>query len=380
MGDAVDDATMPAVVITGMQRSGLSRAAAVVAAAGVQIGSPPASFGPDQSFPVVADPAFTRLHEQILVANGLSRAGYSCQVPATIPAAMCAAATDLLARRRAGGRIWGWADPRTTLFLDFWAERLPEARFVFVLRPPWDVVDSLFRQGAEVFAVNPRLAVDLWVATNRRILAFVRRHPERCAVIEARRLGAEPAAFVARLAGLLDRPLALPGPAAPPWLPTTSDTPEHRGLVAAIAAEAFPLFAALRDHAGDQDDAAASTHIVPDAASAGLAEWEHGVATARAIRMHEVAAVESRLVAERDRGIAAARAETAAVAARLASERAAFAAERRDLETRLRFAAAAARMAREESRSARRRSLAARIGAECGRLARRVGGAISRAA
>lgn len=67
-------------------------------------------------------------------------------------------ARELLAVRVRSGVAWGWKEPRTTLFLDFWQERLPDARHLFVFQRPWEVVDSLFRRGDDTFVRNPAFA------------------------------------------------------------------------------------------------------------------------------------------------------------------------------------------------------------------------------
>jgi hypothetical protein len=40
---------------------------------------------------------------------------------------------------------WGWKDPRTTLFMDFWQNIDPEIRTVFMVRHPDEVLNSLCR-------------------------------------------------------------------------------------------------------------------------------------------------------------------------------------------------------------------------------------------
>lgn len=51
--------------------------------------------------------------------------------------------------------VWGWQEPRTSLFLDFWAKLLPEAKFLLIYRSPWEVADSLYRRGMKCFNLNP---------------------------------------------------------------------------------------------------------------------------------------------------------------------------------------------------------------------------------
>jgi hypothetical protein len=46
---------------------------------------------------------------------------------------------------RNSGNPWGWKDPRTTLFLDFWQQTAPDTRFIFMVRHPDEVLNSLCR-------------------------------------------------------------------------------------------------------------------------------------------------------------------------------------------------------------------------------------------
>ena len=170
----------PPLVITGMHRSGTSLLASILAAAGVNVGDELIGATESNRKGHFEDIEFHRFHQRVLAANGLAREGLTCRTPVDVPAAARPEALDIVSRRRAPGRLWGWKDPRTTLFLDFWAEMLPDARFLFVFRPPWEVVDSLYRRGDEAIVMNPRLAVDVWCAYNRRILEFANAHADRC--------------------------------------------------------------------------------------------------------------------------------------------------------------------------------------------------------
>lgn len=372
----------PALVITGMHRSGTSLAASMLAAAGVHIGEQlmgPANGNPRGHF---EDMDFVRLHERILTANGLSRDGFTCHESIVIPAMSRAEATRLRDRRRGAGRMWGWKDPRSTLFLNFWADVFPEARFLFMVRPPWEVVDSLFRRGDEVFATHPRLAVDLWVSYNRRILDFALANRQRCAVIDTGDMTADPTGFVAQVGGLLGRPLDHPRDLYEPDLLETGTAVERRTLVEATHPESARLYAALREIAAAGGAAHPPNEHCPDLAEAAITEWWRGVATARETRARETAeraAIERRLVAERDQGIAETRQQAADAAARWQAERATFEADHRDLERRLLTALAEARAARD-GLERRRRSIGERILAEGRRLVRRFGGRSSRAA
>ena len=84
-----------------------------------------------------------------------------------------------LIETKSNQKIWGWKDPRSTLFLDTWQSLIPKAKFVFVYRSPWDVVDSLFRRGDVIFKQDPAIAIQTWISYNQTILNFCQQtnHP-----------------------------------------------------------------------------------------------------------------------------------------------------------------------------------------------------------
>ncbi|MFN9370090.1 MAG: sulfotransferase family protein [Planctomycetia bacterium] len=360
-------ATSPALVITGMHRSGTSLATSLLSAAGVHVGD--TLMGPGRGNPrgYFEDLEFVTLHEQMLAANGTSREGYTCQEALTVPGPLRAAAVALLARRRWSGRAWGWKDPRTTLFLDFWADLLPEAHFLFVIRPPWEVVDSLFRRGDDAFAINPQLAIDLWVAYNRRIRDFVRADPDRCLVVDTNHITADPADFVAQVGELLDTSFAQPEPVYDSGLLATSEPRGRRAIIETLHPEAAGLLADLHALAGTRTSRSAHGAPHPGVAEAALAEWARGIALAREISEKEQA---ERRVVERDRDRVEAR-------FRAAEETAATV--QRELKRRLQAALAEVEVARA-TLARQRRSLGERVAEECGRFVRRMSRRFSRAA
>lgn len=367
----------PALLVTGMHRSGTSLLTSILAAAGVHVGDQLMGAAESNPHGHFEDLEFYSLHQRILAANGLSREGFTCQATIDVPVAARLEAAALVGRRRAAERVWGWKDPRSVLFLDLWAELLPEARYVFVFRPVWEVVDSLFRRGDEPFILNPRLAIDLWVAHNRRILEFVRAHPRRCLVLETARVASDPALVVERVATLSGAPLGTPGDRYDPSLLVSEPSPHRATLVQGLCPEAMQLLDELRRAAGEPPAPFISTRRADSPAEAGLAEWlraaagrraagaAHRDAVEEAARLREaLAEAETRLAAERTATrelsgrIAAADEELAALRALLDAERrgrderavaeameretltAAHGTERLALETRLRSLAA----------------------------------------
>ena len=276
MNRTSSQARPPLLVVGGMHRSTTSLAASILAASGLHLGDDLMAAGVGNEAGHFEDNDFYMLHQRILAANGLSMEGFTCAERIDVPPAARDEAIALVSRRREAGRPWGWKDPRTVLFLDFWAELLPEARWLFVVRPPWEVVDSLFRRGDTAFRGNPRFAADVWVAYNRRILEFVQARPDRTAVLRAADVVTDATALVQAASVLLGTPLETPPSRFRPDL-FVGGQPSHRiGLVRAAAPEAIELYRALVELAGgDRRElaAAAGPPRLSDVAAAGLIEW-----------------------------------------------------------------------------------------------------------
>ena len=244
---AVDIANRP-LVICGMHRSGTSLTASLFSGAGVNVGDH--LFGSDvgNSLGHFEDVSFLQFHMRALMALGCNLEGYVTRPLAELPAELVAEARNLVAERVRTPRLWGWKEPRTTLFLDFWNELLPNACYVFVFRKPWDVADSLFRRGDAAFVVDPRLAIEIWLTYNRRIAEFIARHPAKCALFEISQLIADPPGIFAAVRTQLNLPLGDPPDRFQPDLFGRECNPHGADVVRCLVPEAYDLYEHLRRH------------------------------------------------------------------------------------------------------------------------------------
>ncbi len=159
------------LVITGMHRSGTSLAASLLQSSGVFIGDRLMKGGTGNSQGHFEDWDFVDLHRDCLTSHATNREGWTTETNFAFSGEYLERAQNLLAAR-VQHPIWGWKDPRTTLFLDAWTQLIPQAKFVFVYRSPWDVVDSLFRRGDLIFKTDPEIAIKTWFSYNLAILKF----------------------------------------------------------------------------------------------------------------------------------------------------------------------------------------------------------------
>lgn len=276
---AAADPASRAIVIGGMHRSGTSLLASLFEGAGVSVGERLLGHGNGNEAGHFEDLDFQEFHERVLVGNGLSSEGFTADTVPVVPEALRVEAARLAEARQQRGGTWGWKDPRTILFLDFWAELLPDARYVFVFRRPWEVADSFFRRGDPAFVFNPPHAARVWLHYNRLILQFIARHRDRCLVREMTQVVADPhevfAAVRDRLGVSVGEP---PARYRAELLHTTADGVQSR-LVAASCPEAIDVYLRLRELAGST--AAPPADITVSLADLAVMQW------ARASRMEQ---------------------------------------------------------------------------------------------
>lgn len=156
---------MVGVLLVGMHRSGTSCLAGCLQELGLHLGevhvrNPHNRKGNRERADVM------RLNEALLVAQG---GRWDTPVPvASGTPEQCRERDRIVAELRAGGRFWGFKDPRTLFTLGFWREAIPHPRLVGSFRRPLAVAASLnARDGFD----NDR-GLRLWMRYNQRLLAL----------------------------------------------------------------------------------------------------------------------------------------------------------------------------------------------------------------
>ena len=208
------------VAIAGMHRSGTSLIASMLGDAGVDLGRNFIAANLHNQRGYFEDRRVVDLHDAILAANGTDWALTDAPHTLSVPGDLCDRARELScervneARRRSSvdsamgtpeASAWGWKDPRTTLFLEFWLELLPSLTVVVPFRDAAGVVASLRRRrdlplqhhfrGAWPLRklglpmTRDDAAIRLWETYNNRALACAMRFPGRVAFIDGARAG-----------------------------------------------------------------------------------------------------------------------------------------------------------------------------------------------
>ncbi|WP_163685946.1 sulfotransferase [Leptolyngbya iicbica] len=239
------------VIIAGMHRSGTSLTASILQQAGVFIGDELLGTAVSNPKGHFEDRDFLTLHIDILTALGLSSEGWLTTEQLDVPEKLWARAQALCDRRQQTHALWGWKEPRTTLFLDFWKQRLPQAKVVLPYRSPWAVIDSLFTRGDAAFAHHPNFAIAVWLTYNRAALDFYQRYPDDCFLFHCDVLKADEAGFIEKLRHKFALPLTAPEqPLFDPAVMHNQVNDTHRStLLAHHFPETLEVYAALQQAA-----------------------------------------------------------------------------------------------------------------------------------
>ncbi|MBW4474529.1 MAG: sulfotransferase [Stenomitos rutilans HA7619-LM2] len=200
----------PVLIIAGMHRSGTSLTASLLQSAGLDIGQRLLEGNFSNVKGHFENLDFFDFHRDVLLSLGLDDVGMTTEKVINVPEYHLDRARLLIQKNASLTRPWGWKDPRTTLFLNFWHVLLPEAKFLLIYRSPWEVLDSLYRRGDITFHQNPELALNIWMNYNQVLLDFYHRFPEKCVLTHLKQVVEHPTKFFDLLRQRLHIPLSAP--------------------------------------------------------------------------------------------------------------------------------------------------------------------------
>ncbi|HEY9809670.1 MAG TPA: DUF6270 domain-containing protein [Halomicronema sp.] len=169
------------LIIASMHRSGSSLTASLLQSAGLNIGERLLKAYPSNIKGHFENLDFFEFHRAVLKSQGLHEDGWTFEEKIEVNSHFVEKAREII-NQNCRSPYWGWKDPRTTLFLDFWAQLLPETQFLFIYRAPWEVVNSLHRRNTDtILNSEPNLAVKFWIHYNKKILScYERNSPQSC--------------------------------------------------------------------------------------------------------------------------------------------------------------------------------------------------------
>ncbi|MGD1713240.1 sulfotransferase [Dapis sp. BLCC M172] len=186
------------LIISSMHRSGSSLTASILQSAGLHIGRKLMEGTDYNTKGYLENLDFYEFHKQVLQSQGIDGDGWTLQEKIYIEENFQEKAKEIIAKNSISGS-WGWKEPRTTLFLDFWAELLPNAKFILIYRSPWEVVDSLYSWQDEIFKSQPELAVKSWLHYNQKIIDFYNYAANRCLLINIQTIISNQEAFIEKI-------------------------------------------------------------------------------------------------------------------------------------------------------------------------------------
>ena len=255
----------PILLITGMHRSGTSFVAGLLQSAGLDIGKNllEANYSNPKGFFENTD--FLDFHRSVLSSLGIEPKGWIVPDEIIVPDEYVSKAKQLIKDNASAVKPWGWKEPRTTIFLNFWSNLLPNAKFLFIYRSPWEVIDSLYRRGDRPFYDVPEFALEIWTAYNQKILDFRLQYPEKCLLVNLNSLTKNSHTLIKtiqeKFSIVLDSPdLALYEPS----LLKNSDS-AHSYIIKEFFPKAFNLYDRLNQIADlKTDEVQLDPNLIPD--------------------------------------------------------------------------------------------------------------------
>jgi GT2 family glycosyltransferase/glycosyltransferase involved in cell wall biosynthesis len=179
-----------------MHRSGTSLTASLLQSVGVDIGKNLVGAADGNIKGHFENIDFVDFHKEVLRSHKLDQQGFTLKSEIPVAESFIEKAQNII-RQNSQIPVWGWKDPRTTLFLDFWIKLLPNANFIFVYRSPWEVVDSLYRRGTdEILLSKPQLALLAWIHYNKKVLEFSEKYPKNSLIVNINTIAQDYLAFV----------------------------------------------------------------------------------------------------------------------------------------------------------------------------------------
>ncbi len=183
------------LIITGMHRSGTSLIARFIHHSGINLGNNLLDASKSNLYGHFEDVEILEFQRSILEREF----GHQMWVP-NLPRLTDTDKTNalMLIAKRKQNPYWGWKEPRTCLFLDFWYELLPNAHFLFIVRNPISVLNSLSRRTGTKFYQfwKHNIFLKSWLFYNDTCFQFYRKHRSRHTMVTLERVLQKPDKFV----------------------------------------------------------------------------------------------------------------------------------------------------------------------------------------
>ncbi|WPJ97740.1 sulfotransferase [Coraliomargarita algicola] len=196
----------PPIILTGMHRSGTSLLGSFLNESGIHMGSDLVEKDSGNPNGYYEDTEFLNFHIRLIQKYHKSNwYAPSSIMPNDEERQM---ALDLLSKKGSHG-VWGWKDPRSTLFLELWRDLCPDAKFLFVYRNPFSVIESLNRRekSGKLHWRARAMWLRGWLVYTRCCINFHQKHPNDCLFFSLESMTQNPEERIDQISKFLGYPL-----------------------------------------------------------------------------------------------------------------------------------------------------------------------------
>lgn len=195
------------IIIAGMHRSGTSLSGSLLEKSGLFIGEDLLSHGFDNKKGHFEDLEILKIHEKDLNSKHLDTRGLKGAIKGNLKfESFTNKAIDEFLLKRKHHLFWGWKEPRTTLYLQAWKQKLSHAKCIAIYRHYDEVEDSLMRRyrykiehgvgmsstvrlkHVLLYPINVFIkkheAYKAWYVYNKNILAYKKQYPKDVIIFE----------------------------------------------------------------------------------------------------------------------------------------------------------------------------------------------------
>jgi len=134
------------LIVIGMHRSGTSFATSWLHSMGMNLGDDLIGSGLGNVKGHFEDREFHDNHEWVFKNHRIKYGALRFPVDFDLSSEERTRLSGTIIKKNNENKQWGWKDPRTCLFLDFYHKILPKAKYFILYRPCNEVVDSLLRR------------------------------------------------------------------------------------------------------------------------------------------------------------------------------------------------------------------------------------------
>jgi O-antigen biosynthesis protein len=194
------------VLILGLGRSGTSYLASFLRAGGVDLGANLGQPGNVNPRGFYEDRSIVDFHRRLLAKGGPSGADIPLLAAPAGPAPNAAEEMEAvrILETLAKPGLWGWKDPRTLLFIDFWLGLLPDARLIIPIRHPLENYFSYLKRIRTLRVLNPSVFFPAHALQSQRLLEVAKRHAPRVYILDAQTAYRQPELLWKELSGFLE--------------------------------------------------------------------------------------------------------------------------------------------------------------------------------